>query len=72
MATVNVGQENSTAIDLYYEDQGSGRAVVLVHGWPLDGRSWEPQMHALLTAGYRVINYDRASPPTSGRSTCRR
>jgi pimeloyl-ACP methyl ester carboxylesterase len=41
MGTITVGRENSSAIDLYYEDQGSGPAVVLLHGWPLDGRSWE-------------------------------
>lgn len=59
MSTINVGQENSSAIDLYYEDQGAGRPVVLLHGWPFDGRSWEPQLHPLTDAGYRVINYDR-------------
>ena len=48
MGTITVGQENSTPIDLYYEDQGSGRPVVLIHGWPFDGRSWEPQLHPLL------------------------
>ena len=48
MSTVTVGQENSTPIELYYEDHGSGPAVVLLSGWPLDSRSWEPQVHALL------------------------
>ena len=48
MGTITVGQENSTPIDLYYEDHGSGPAVVLLSGWPLDSRSWEPQMQALL------------------------
>ena len=71
MGTINVGTENSAPIDLYYEDQGSGRAVVLLHGWPFDGRSWEPQLHPLLEAGYRVINYDRrgfgrSSAPVTG------
>jgi pimeloyl-ACP methyl ester carboxylesterase len=71
MGTINVGAENSAPIDLYYEDQGSGRAVVLLHGWPFDGRSWEPQLHPLLEAGYRVINYDRrgfgrSSAPVTG------
>ena len=51
MAFVTVGQENTTDIDLYYEDLGSGPAVVLLSGWPLDSRSWEPQAHALLAAG---------------------
>ena len=42
-------------IDLYYEDHGSGTPVVLIHGWPLSGASWERQIPALLEAGYRVI-----------------
>jgi non-heme chloroperoxidase len=56
---INVGQENSNAIDLYYEDFGSGSPVVLIHGWPLSGASWEKQTAALLAAGHRVIRYDR-------------
>ena len=67
MNTVTVGQENSQPIELYVEDQGSGAPVVLLHGWPLDGRSWEPQIHALLEAGHRVINYDRRGFGRSSR-----
>jgi non-heme chloroperoxidase len=68
---INVGQENSTSIDLYYEDHGSGRPVVLIHGYPLNGGSWEKQTAALLSAGYRVITYDRrgfgkSSQPATG------
>lgn len=59
MSTITVGQENSAPIELYYEDHGAGRPVVLIHGWPLSGASWERQVAALLTAGYRVITYDR-------------
>ncbi|HTW02929.1 MAG TPA: alpha/beta hydrolase [Streptosporangiaceae bacterium] len=59
MPYVTVGRENSAAIDLYYEDHGLGDPVVLVHGYLLDGRSWEKQEAALLAAGYRVITYDR-------------
>ena len=59
MATIKVGTENSTDIELYYEDQGSGQPVVLVHGYPLDGHSWERQNRELLAQGYRVITYDR-------------
>ena len=59
MATINVGTENSAPVELYYEDHGSGRPVVLIHGWPLSGRSWEAQVPALVEAGYRVITYDR-------------
>lgn len=71
MPYINVGQENSGNIDLYYEDHGTGKPVVLVHGWPLSGRSWEKQVPALLAAGCRVITYDRrgfgdSSKPTSG------
>ena len=59
MNFVNVGRENSTPIDLYYEDHGSGLPVVLIHGWPLNGDAWEKQTAALLAAGHRVITYDR-------------
>ena len=69
MSTITVGQENSTPIELYYEDHGSGPAVVLLSGWPLDSRSWEPQVHALLEAGHRVIAYDRRGFGQSSRPT---
>jgi non-heme chloroperoxidase len=59
MSFITVGKENSTDIELYYEDHGSGQPVVLVHGYPLDGSSWERQTRELLGAGYRVITYDR-------------
>ena len=71
MAFITVGTENSTDIELYYEDHGAGQPVVLIHGYPLDGSSWEKQTVALLDAGYRVITYDRrgfgkSSKPTKG------
>ncbi len=71
MAYITVGNENSTEIEIYYEDHGTGQAVVLIHGYPLDGSSWEKQTAALLAAGYRVITYDRrgfgmSSKPTVG------
>jgi alpha-beta hydrolase superfamily lysophospholipase len=59
MSMITVGKENSVSIDLYYEDHGSGLPVVLIHGWPLSGASWEKQTAALLAAGHRVITYDR-------------
>ena len=59
MGYITVGDENSTPIELYYEDQGSGQPVVLIHGYPLNGHSWEKQTRELLAAGYRVIAYDR-------------
>lgn len=67
MATITVGKENSTPIDLYYEDHGSGSPVVLIHGWPLSGASWEKQTAALLAAGHRVITYDRRGFGRSSR-----
>src|ERR1700720_3809676 len=71
MPYVNVGKENSTDIELYYEDHGSGDAVVLIHGYPLSGASWEKQLPVLLAGGRRVITYDRrgfgkSSQPTTG------
>ena len=71
MPYVKVGKENSTDIELYYEDHGSGDAVILIHGYPLSGSSWEKQLPALLDSGRRVITYDRrgfgkSSQPTTG------
>jgi non-heme chloroperoxidase len=59
MPALTVGQENSAAIELYYEDHGTGAPVVLIHGWPLSGAAWEKQTAALLAAGHRVVTYDR-------------
>ena len=59
MTSIRVGEENSTEIRIHYEDLGIGQPVVLIHGFPLSGRSWEKQTTALLAAGYRVITYDR-------------
>src|SRR6202049_5358313 len=71
MPHVEVGKENSGAISLYYEDHGSGKPVVLIHGYPLSSSSWEKQIPVLLAAGHRVITYDRrgfgkSSQPTTG------
>jgi non-heme chloroperoxidase len=71
MPYLTVGKENSGNIELYYEDHGSGQPVVLIHGYPLSGASWEKQVPVLLGAGYRVITYDRrgfgkSSQPTEG------
>lgn len=71
MPTITVATENNHPVQLHYEDQGSGKPVVLIHGWPLSGRSWEAQVPALVAAGYRVVTYDRrgfgaSSQPWSG------
>ncbi|MCT9933242.1 alpha/beta hydrolase [Planotetraspora sp. A-T 1434] len=71
MPYVTVGRENSADIEIYYEDHGQGQPVVLIHGFPLSGHSWEKQLLVLLDAGYRVITYDRrgfgdSSQPTVG------
>jgi non-heme chloroperoxidase len=67
MPFVTVGRENSAAIRIYYEDHGSGPPVVLVHGYALNGDSWEKQEAALLAAGHRVITYDRRGFGASSR-----
>ena len=69
MPYVSVGKENSANIDLYYEDHGNGKPVVLIHGYPLNGASWEKQIPVLLEAGYRVITYDRRGFGQSGKPT---
>jgi pimeloyl-ACP methyl ester carboxylesterase len=71
MPKITVGQENSGSIDLYYEDHGTGKPIVLIHGYPFSGRAWEKQLPALMEAGYRVITYDRrgfgqSSQPVTG------
>lgn len=69
MPYAKVGKENSAAIELYYEDHGSGDPVVLIHGYPLSGASWEKQVPALLAAGLRVITYDRRGFGNSSKPT---
>src|SRR5271156_4826137 len=68
MPFVTVGRENSAAIRIYYEDHGSGSPVVLVHGYALNGHSWEKQEAALLAAGHRAITYDRRGCGASSRA----
>jgi non-heme chloroperoxidase len=69
MGKITVGQQNSEAIEIYYEDHGTGQPAVLVHGYPLDGHSWEKQERVLLQAGYRVITYDRRGFGQSSQPT---
>lgn len=69
MPYIEVGKENSGEIELYYNDHGSGKPVVLIHGWPLNGASWEKQTLALLGAGHRVVTYDRRGFGKSSRPT---
>ena len=71
MPRIIVGTENGSPIEIHYEDHGSGQPVVLIHGYPLNGNSWERQEHALRAAGYRCVSYDRrgfgrSSQPTVG------
>ena len=71
MPYITVGKENGANIDIYYEDHGSGKPIILIHGYPLSGASWEKQLPVLLSAGYRVITYDRrgfgkSSQPAEG------
>jgi non-heme chloroperoxidase len=71
MPYITVGSENSAPIKIHYEDHGSGHPIVLIHGYPLNGNSWERQERDLLANGYRVITYDRrgfgqSSQPTVG------
>jgi pimeloyl-ACP methyl ester carboxylesterase len=67
MPLLTVSEENGHPVELYYEDHGAGRPVVLIHGWPLSGRSWEKQEPALIEAGFRVITYDRRGFGQSSR-----
>lgn len=59
-------------VRLHVEDSGgSGRPVVLIHGWPLSGQAWQAQLGPLRQAGYRVVVYDRrgfgrSEKPSSG------
>jgi non-heme chloroperoxidase len=71
MPSIKVGTENSADIELHYTDHGTGKPVVLIHGYPLDGTSWERQERVLLEQGYRCITYDRrgfgrSSQPSKG------
>ncbi len=59
MPLLTVTKDAKIPVELHYEDHGVGKPVVLIHGWPLSGRAWEPQVPALVAAGHRVITYDR-------------
>lgn len=69
MPLIKVGTENGADIELHYNDHGTGRPIVLIHGYPLDGNSWERQERALLTHGYRCITYDRRGYGSSDQPT---
>src|SRR5215472_6742277 len=71
MPRITVGTENDHDIEIHYEDHGSGQPIVLIHGYPLDGNSWERQERVLLQQNFRVITYDRrgfgrSNQPTTG------
>lgn len=66
-----ITKNDNQNVELYYEDFGSGQPLILIHGWPLSGKSWEMQIPVLLDLGYRVITYDRrgfgkSSPTADG------
>jgi non-heme chloroperoxidase len=69
MPYISVGKENSGHIELHYEDHGSGDPIVLIHGYPLSGASWEKQVPELLATGHRVITYDRRGFGKSSHAT---
>ncbi|TYR65361.1 alpha/beta fold hydrolase [Streptomyces parvus] len=69
MPFITVDQDTTDPVELYFEDQGTGQPVVLIHGFPLDGHSWERQVAALLDAGYRVLTYDRRGFGRSSQTT---
>jgi non-heme chloroperoxidase len=71
MPFVKVGTENSADVEIHYNDHGAGKPIVLIHGYPLNGNSWERQERVLLAEGFRCISYDRrgfgqSSQPTTG------
>ena len=70
MPFVKVGTENTAEIEIHYNDHGSGKPIVLIHGYPLDGNSWERQERVLLASGYRCISYDRRGFGQSSQPTC--
>jgi non-heme chloroperoxidase len=51
--------ETRDGTQIYAKVWGEGQPVVLIHGWPLSGDSWDPISHALAEAGYKAIAYDR-------------
>ena len=69
MPYVKVGTENSADIEIHYNDHGTGKPIVLIHGYPLDANSWERQERILLAEGYRCISYDRRGFGASSRPT---
>ena len=60
MPFLNAGTEQGTPVEIYYEVHGAGKSVVLIHGWPLSGRSWEKHVPALVDVGYKVVTYSNS------------
>lgn len=45
--------------NLYVKIWGTGRPVILLHGWPLSADSWDDQAIAIAEAGFQAVSYDR-------------
>lgn len=65
--------ESRDGTRIHVKEMGSGKPVILIHGWPLTGDMWEYQTVALVEAGFHVITYDRrgfgqSSHPARGYS----
>lgn len=56
----------SDGVEIYYTEHGSGRPILLSHGWPLNSDAWQVELKLFADAGFRAIAHDRRG---HGRST---
>ena len=59
MPFIKSAQGNAAPVNIYYEEHGTGKPVIFIHGWPLSGTMWEYQVTQLPQQGLRCITYDR-------------